>query len=362
MAIARTRSEYLKAIMAAREAPPSTWETLVARNEFYLTSILELCRREFDIWACRTVSVVRSDAAVARYDAFLLSYANTFLETYSDRMISYGLPLARVEEMLSRQREILSSCVNRWKADAREQVIKELDGISAAVVGGQPTSADAPQELQGDGGTSGSPATSGAFVFRQASGGLWEVAFHGDRRVGLKKLKGMVLIRTLLASPGVPIDASMLVSDSGAAPTGKDQENRISNAIYEGEIATTTPWDGTPTFDDRALREIRARLKELSKERQAAQESGDEEEEARVDEEYARIERQLKLDVGLGGRTRRMGSEAEKARHAASRRYSTALAYLKKQLPDLAEHLTKCVRPGVTFVYQPPADIIHWLL
>lgn len=141
----------------------------------------------------------------------------------------------------------------------------------------------------------------------------------------------------------------------------EDQEDQIDDAFREDVFATAAPFTGVPTLDAQAKREIKAQLIALREQRQSAQERGDHVEEADIDVAVSAIEDQLRRDSGLGGRPRRMGSDAEKARHTASRRYRTALDYLREQLPALAEHLKRCIRPGAKFVYQPPPDIITWL-
>lgn len=205
----------------------------------------------------------------------------------------------------------------------------------------------------------GEPVLDEECIFRQTSDGLWEVVFEGQKRVGLKNLKGMALIRRLLAHPGIQISAFELLAASGPASVGgaTPDKDQIDDAFNEGALATAAPWTGIPTLDDQAKRELKAELVALREKRQSAQERNDQAEEEAIDNEVSAIKARLKLDLRPDGRSRLMGSDVEKFRQAASRRYCTALDHLTEQLPALAEHLKQGIRPGAKFVYHPAADI-----
>jgi hypothetical protein len=60
--------------------------------------------------------------------------------------------------------------------------------------------------------------------------------------------------------------------------------------------------------------------------------------------------------VGLGGRARRAGSAAERARSAVQRRIKNALGRIADADPELGAVLSRSVRTGNFCVYLPPAS------
>ena len=62
---------------------------------------------------------------------------------------------------------------------------------------------------------------------------------------------------------------------------------------------------------------------------------------------------QLLRDSGLGGRERRSGSAAERARVAVTRRIRDAIKRISAEAPELGKHLDRSVRTGRFCSYQP---------
>jgi hypothetical protein len=67
---------------------------------------------------------------------------------------------------------------------------------------------------------------------------------------------------------------------------------------------------------------------------------------------------ELKRATGLGGRPRRSGSPAEKARLNVTRTIRHAIADLSTKVPDLAAHLDESIVTGVSCCYEPRANIV----
>jgi hypothetical protein len=59
--------------------------------------------------------------------------------------------------------------------------------------------------------------------------------------------------------------------------------------------------------------------------------------------------------VGLGGRVRRAGGAAERARSAVQRRIKNALDRIGEHAPALAAYLGRTVRTGNACVFRPEA-------
>lgn len=72
---------------------------------------------------------------------------------------------------------------------------------------------------------------------------------------------------------------------------------------------------------------------------------------------------QLRYAKGFGGRSRRPGAAAERARVNVSKAVGAALRRITGAHPTLGRHLDGAIRTGVTCCYQPdPAARISWRL
>jgi hypothetical protein len=73
----------------------------------------------------------------------------------------------------------------------------------------------------------------------------------------------------------------------------------------------------------------------------------------RAREELDALARELSRAFGLGGRSRRAGAAAERARTAVQRRVRDAIRRIGEHAPELAEHLDHAVRTGTFCAYRP---------
>ena len=72
---------------------------------------------------------------------------------------------------------------------------------------------------------------------------------------------------------------------------------------------------------------------------------------------------ELSCAVGLGGRHRSVGGDAERARTSVTRSIRYALARLADHHPPVAAHLDQCVRTGTYCSYVPdPLVRVEWHL
>jgi hypothetical protein len=65
----------------------------------------------------------------------------------------------------------------------------------------------------------------------------------------------------------------------------------------------------------------------------------------------------LSTALGLGGRPRRLGDEADRARKAVTMRLRDAIIRLDRALPQLADHLRTTVRTGRECCYMPDRPV-----
>jgi hypothetical protein len=73
---------------------------------------------KFDVWAARGAKVVWTDDAVHEYDAWLVGYANGWIESVSRLLMSHAPPFPP-EMALGDLRRLLAARVHHWKAEAR---------------------------------------------------------------------------------------------------------------------------------------------------------------------------------------------------------------------------------------------------
>ena len=168
-------------------------------------------------------------------------------------------------------------------------------------------------------------------VFRR-EGTWWTLTFEG-RTVRLPDAKGLHDLRYLLARPGTPVPAVAL--QRADDPAG------------------ARPSHGSDVLDDRARAEYRRRLDDLDADIDDADAMADPERAARARAEKAFLLSELSAAVGLGGRSRRMGDDADRARKAVTMRLRNAVARIGREDAALGRHLDLAVRTGTVCTYEP---------
>ena len=103
------------------------------------------------------------------------------------------------------------------------------------------------------------------------------------------------------------------------------------------------------------------KLRELREEIEEARELGNEERAAKAENEIEALSKELARGVGLGGRDRRAGSPAERARLSVSRAIKAALSQIADKHPALARYLSSAIRTGLFCCYRPDSGLpIAW--
>jgi hypothetical protein len=174
-------------------------------------------------------------------------------------------------------------------------------------------------------------------VFRR-DGSLWTLAYAG-REVRMRDAKGLRDLAVLLGSPGRPVHAAELVAGAAgdaAAPAGL--------RLGADEV-----------LDDRARSEIRARLLDLEAEVEEAGRWHDPERAARAALERDALVAELAAATGLGGRSRRLGDQSERARKTVTARIRDVIDRIERVHPPLGAHLRASVTTGTFCSYSPPA-------
>jgi len=191
------------------------------------------------------------------------------------------------------------------------------------------------ERLLGAGSAAAADAIGGAgsSVLRR-NGDVWAVAFAG-RQTQIRDSRGMRDLARLLTQPGRPVAALDL-----AAPAGSPSQGSLGEVI-----------------DAQARAAYRVRLAELESELGAADAAGDIGRSARMQAERDALIEQLSAAYGIGGRARRTGGSAERARTAVTGRIRDAIRRLEAASPELGRHLSRAVRTGAFCVYDPDPPV-----
>ncbi|GAA2095695.1 hypothetical protein GCM10009841_06980 [Microlunatus panaciterrae] len=222
-------------------------------------------------------------------------------------------------------------------AEARE-LYRRL-GLEARVAEIDAHGAGAPTPVAGPARRGATP--SGA-VFRR-EGESWRVGTGGSTSL-LHDSKGLRDLALLLARPGRAIAALDLATATEGAPgtARAERSDGLSRSADTGEV-----------LDAAARSAYRRRLEDLAEELAEADRSGDRERSSRLSAEQDALLEQLTAAYGLGGRVRRAGSDAERARTAVTARIKEAIRRVERVQPDLGRHLRHAVRTGTFCVYDP---------
>ncbi len=165
-----------------------------------------------------------------------------------------------------------------------------------------------------------------------SEGDFWSLSYDGTT-VRVKDAKGLADLARLLAEPGREVHVLDLVSGGlGGGPRERDLGERI---------------------DPAARAAYRNRLTELEEEIDSAAMDNDRGRVERATAERDFLVAELTGALGLGGRARRTGDPAERARKAVSTRIKLAIDRIGRVHPSLAAHLRNSVRTGVFCSYQP---------
>ncbi|SEC81431.1 AAA ATPase domain-containing protein [Amycolatopsis tolypomycina] len=172
---------------------------------------------------------------------------------------------------------------------------------------------------------------------------VWSLRFAG-REVRVPDAKGLRDLHILLGLPGTDVPAVRLLAPEG------------------GQTVVAAKGIGAdPVLDETAKAAYRRRLGHLDEEIDSAADRGDDARAAKLDREREALLAELRAAAGLGGRTRRLGDEAERARKAVTARIRDTLRKLADLHPELAGHLTSSITTGSSCRYAPdPA--VRWRL
>lgn len=187
-------------------------------------------------------------------------------------------------------------------------------------------------------------------------GEYWSIGFEG-RAFRLRDTKGLHYLAHLLAVPGREVHALDLLS------AGEGMDVRAAGVDRTGEdgLVAGRPDGGDEILDRQARESYRRRLAELEEEIEEARSWADPERAARAEEERDALVQELASAMGLGGRSRKTASAAERARVNVTRAIRAALGRIKEHHIQLGEHLERTVSTGTYCAYRPdPRAPVDW--
>ena len=165
-------------------------------------------------------------------------------------------------------------------------------------------------------------------------GDFWRISYVG-REATVKHGKGMTDLAVLLSRPG--------------------QEVHVLDLLAPG--VTTPAGDLGDVVDDQARAAYRHRLEELDRLADEAAADGDDLAVSRLSEERDRLVAALASAYGIGGRVRRAGNPAERARTTVTSRLRDAIDRVAAAHEELGRHLRVSVRTGTYCSYAPEHDV-----
>ncbi|MFH8690125.1 ATP-binding protein [Streptomyces anulatus] len=235
-------------------------------------------------------------------------------------------PTATAATDASTPRPAASDPAAPWAQDPGAAPGRGTAGPSAGASAGSSTGASV-------GAPTGTRAVPSA-EFRR-NGPVWQLRWDGVT-VHVPDAKGLRDLHSLLGLPGADVPAVQLL-----APEGGDL------VVAAGQLG------GDPVLDEEAKRRYKEHLARLDAEIDRAAARDDVRGVEKYDRERQALLDQLRSAAGLGGRTRRLGDQTERARKTVTARIRDTLRKLDTLHPALAAHLKASVTTGTTCAYRP---------
>ena len=186
-------------------------------------------------------------------------------------------------------------------------------------------------------------------------GDYWTIGYQ--RHVAfLKATRGLRYLALLLRNPGREFHVGELVGQVIGRPLVLGKGGHATGAWQGGLLS-----DAGPILDAQAKAEYKHRLDDLRRDLEEAERFNDPTRAERARDEMDALAEQLASAVGLGGRNRRIGSEAERARSAVTKRIKDSINKIGEDLPSLRRHLAARVTTGYFCSYNPnPQRPVAW--
>ncbi len=186
------------------------------------------------------------------------------------------------------------------------------------------------------------------------NGEYWTIGY-ADLKFTLRDVKGLNYIQRLLQHPGEEFHALdlLVVAGASAAPGSERIEKNESSLPAGVTFRQGLSGDSGVMLDAQAKQEYRQRLADLDQEMEEYRQKGDVDRADELQSEIDFLKTELSRAVGLGGRDRRAGSAAERARLSVTRAIKVALQKISEHNEALGDLLSHSVRTGSFCSYIP---------
>ncbi len=125
---------------------------------------------------------------------------------------------------------------------------------------------------------------------------------------------------------------------------------------------TTNLGDPGEAADQKTLSQLKGRLVKIQKGKEEARELQDWETFEELEDEEEKLHQYIRQTFGLGGKSRRSGSHADKARINVTRAIKRVLDKIRKQDQALAAYLKSTIKTGFQVSYTPdPNNPASWI-
>ncbi|MGH7898861.1 MAG: hypothetical protein ACREQQ_12975 [Candidatus Binatia bacterium] len=217
-----------------------------------------------------------------------------------------------------------------------KKLLADAEALRPKVTGATPAPASA-----------AASAADGSVLRRE--GDYWTVV-HEDRAFRLKDAKGLRYLAELLHNPGREFHVLDLVAIG--------QDTKTPSAVDAG---APDLGDSGAHLDPQAKGDYGRRLDDLRDELEEAERFNDPGRSAKAREEIDFLSAELARATGLGGRDRKAGSAAERARLSVTIAIKSTLKKIAENDPILGGHLAMVIKTGHFCRYAPdPRSPISW--
>lgn len=239
----------------------------------------------------------------------------------------------------------------RWLQRVQADRLRTQSAVPAAVSGTRAT----PKSLGGERAAKRAEHSGQTGVFRK-QGEYWTLSWAGSES-RLKQRKGFHYIAWLLQHPGQELAAQDLIANvEPGVLLGTGARAGVPHRGHSPGIGSGLG-DAGPALDATAKAQYKRRLADLGVELELAEQLNDPGRANQARGEIEFIHAELAAAVGLGGRSRKISSHAERARLAVTKTVKAALSHIRHADPELGRHLTLSIRTGYFCVYRPEQPV-----
>jgi non-specific serine/threonine protein kinase len=215
--------------------------------------------------------------------------------------------------------------------------------------------AGAPRRAEGTTPEPGLASQPAENLFRK-EGDYWTLSYQGST-CRLKDARGLGAIAVLLHSPGQEQHVLDILATLGE---GQRAARRQAHGI---ETPGVLQGDLGATLDSTAKMSYRQRLLDLRATLADAERCHDLVRAAQARAEIDWLSSELAAAVGLGGRDRQVGADAERARSTVTKAIKAAVRKIRQHHPALGHHLATHLKTGLFCQYRlAPGQPICWTL